>query len=79
MLATEAVQFALSSLWSRIPDFPVEEVTEGIVRGYEEEARARTLIVAEEVVKTFVLTTAGDPPAGDGADLEAQPEEAVAG
>jgi len=25
-LAIEAVQFALSSLWSRVPDLPLEEV-----------------------------------------------------
>ena len=41
-LAIEAVQFALASLWSRIPDFPVEEAMGDIVRGFEEEARART-------------------------------------
>ena len=78
-LATEAVQFALSSLWSRIPDVPVEEAMEGIVQGYKDEAHARTLSVAREVVNTFAPMAAGGPPAGDGADPEAQPEDLAEG
>ena len=52
-LATEAVQFALPSLWSRVPDLPVEEVLEGVIQGYKDEVRARTLAVAREVLNTF--------------------------
>ena len=82
-LATEAVQFALSILWSRIPDFLVEEAMEGIVQGYKDEAHARTLSVAREVVNTFDPVPAGSPSArdgvGPGAQHEALAEEAVAG
>jgi len=76
-LATEAVQFALSILWSRIPDFLVEEAMEGIVQGFDDEVHARTLAVAREVVHTFVLAAAGGSPTRDGADPEAQPEDSV--
>ena len=74
MMATEAVQFALSSLWSCIPDFPVEEAAEGIVRGLEVEASARTEVVARKAVSTFASVPAGGPSTGDAAHPEAQPE-----
>ena len=70
----EAVQLALGSLWSRIPDFAVEEAAEGIVRGLEVEASARTEVVARKVVSTFASVPAGGPSTGDAAHPEAQPE-----
>ena len=70
-LATRAVQFALASLWSRIPDFPVEEAMGGIDQRFEEEAQARTEVVAREVVNTFAPMPASDPPAGGDAYPEA--------
>ena len=73
------MQFALPSLWSRVPNLPVEEVLEGVIQGYEDEARARTLAVAREVLNTFAPATAGDPPAGDEADPEAPPEDPAEG
>jgi len=82
-LATEAVQLVLASLWSRLPDVPVQEAAEGIIRGFDVEARARTEAMAREGVNTSAPMPASGPPVGDAADPEAQPEvpaeEAVAG
>ena len=71
-LSIEAVQFALASLWSQLPDFPVEEAMEGIVDRLEVEAHARTEAVAKAVVNTFTPV-----PAGGGTDPEARPEVPV--
>lgn len=62
---------------------PVQEAAEGIIRGFEVEARARTEAMAREGVNTSAPMPASGPPVGDAADPEAQPEvpaeEAVAG
>ena len=59
-LTTEAVEFMLASLWSRIPGVPLEEVQQGIVPGYEREARGLVRGLAADIVATFI------PKAGDG-------------
>jgi len=78
-MATEAVQFAQSSLWSRVPGLPLEEVLDGVIPGYEREARDRTRVVVERMVDTFAPEAAGDPPAGDDIDPAAQPVDSEEG
>ena len=78
-LATEAVKFTLVCLWSRIPDLPLEEVLDGVIPGYEREARDRTRVVVERMVDTFAPEAAGDPPAGDDSDPAAQPVDSEEG
>jgi hypothetical protein len=55
------------------------DAAEGIVQGFEDEARTQTLAVAIEMVNTLVPAAPGDPPAEDGADPEAQPEDTAEG
>ena len=59
-MATEAVKFTLVSLWSRIPDLPLEEVLEGVIHGLGREACIRTCTVAENVVASFVPEAVSD-------------------
>ena len=77
-LTTEAVEFTLVSLWSCVPGIPLEEVLQGVIPGYEREARGHVHGLAADVVATFV-PEAGDDPAVGGGDSPAAAEESNAG
>ena len=74
-LATQVVEFTLASLSSGVPDIPLEEVLQGIIPGYEAEARGHIRNLAADVVATFVPEVGGDTWAGGGGDPAAVEDE----
>ena len=78
-LATEAVEFTLASLWSCVPGIPLEEVLQGVIPGYEREARGHVHGLAADVVATFVPEAGDDPAAGGGDSTAVAEEESNAG
>ena len=78
----EAVEFTLASLWSRVPNAPLDDVLLGIIPSEETAARDHVRYLAVEVVGTFTPEDSCGPPARGG-DPAAQPasseEESNAG
>ena len=73
----EAVEFMLASLWSRVPDAPLDDVLLGIILGEVTAAHDHVCYLAAEVVGTFTPEAGGGPLArgGDPAARPASSEE----
>jgi hypothetical protein len=67
-IATEAVEFTMDSLWSRVPGIPLEEVLLGVVTSYEAKVRGQVHHLAVDVIASFVPETGDDPAVGGGED-----------
>ena len=73
------MEFTLASLWSHVPDAPLEEVLLGIILGYEVKACGHVRNLAVDIVATFAPEASGDPLAAGGDDSVAPEEESDAG